>query len=355
MDERPDGAILAPVMHSLSAPPAVAAGSGGGRGPGESAERCPEVTVVIATYNHAHLLGRALVSVLCQTVQDYEVIVVDDASEDGTAEVVGRLDDRRIRLVRLRKHGGAARAWNIAVGQARGEWVAFLDSDDEWLPRKLELQLGRAREQAGKAIAVVYCRYYRQGADGERALLPTRPLPEGDVLDELLTGGGVPTTSGYLVRRDALLQVGGFDEALQSAQDLNLLLRLASASQRFTAVHEPLFIKHNHAGRQIRTDPFAKIAGFRAIDRRWGALMQERLGLEAYEHWREERSRKISRLHRRHLKRVVRSGSRSQAWRYAMRMVPFFPWGARFLWRALTFAALGRLSPAGSAAREWRV
>jgi len=304
----------------------------------------PRVSVVIPTYNHAHLLGRALVSALTQTFQDVEVIVVDDASEDGTAEVIARLGDPRLRLLRRSRHEGAARAWNAAIAEARGEWIAFLDSDDEWLPEKLARQLACARN----AASVIYCRYYRQNTDGARALLPTRPLAEGDVLDELLARTAVPTTSGYVVRRCALLEVGGFDETLASGQDYNLLLKLASVSHRFAAVQEPLFIKHNHSGRQIRTDAIAKLTGARAIDRHWGPVVRERLGVDAYERWRAERLRKVWKVQRRHVKQLIRSGARRQAWRYGVRMLPYLPWSARLVAKAAAFALLGgRVRPRG--------
>ncbi len=324
----------------------------------QQSNRHPRVSVVIPTYNHAHFLGRAIVSALCQTFQDFEVIVVDDASDDDTAQVIERLRDPRVRLVRLPKHGGAARARNVGIAQARGEWIAFLDSDDEWLPEKLERQLAWLDGDGDPKTALVYCPYYRQGTGGECVVRPKREPRQGDALDALLTGKGIPTTSAYLVRRSALLAIGGFDETLASAQDLDLLLRLAQASHRFAVVPEPLFVKHDHGGRQIATDPFAKLQGFRAIARRWGPLMTRRMGAAAYQERYRRRSRKVWKLHRRCVAEIVASGSRPDALRYAWRMVPFLPWGARFTAKALAFALMGRrgatrmASPKTRAARQ---
>jgi glycosyltransferase involved in cell wall biosynthesis len=99
------------------------------------------VSVVIPTYNRASLLGRAIKSVLEQTYQDFEIIVVDDASTDNTEEVVRNLRDRRIRYLRHEKNRGGSAARNTGIRAAWGQYIAFQDSDDEWLPEKLKKQM----------------------------------------------------------------------------------------------------------------------------------------------------------------------------------------------------------------------
>src|SRR5712692_10027197 len=111
----------------------------------------PRVTVVIPTYNRAPLLGRALASVRRQTLTDFEVVVVDDASADDSESVAESFGDPRIRFVRLADRGGAGRARNEGIRLARGELIAFLDSDDEWLAPKLERQVARWRESKDPA------------------------------------------------------------------------------------------------------------------------------------------------------------------------------------------------------------
>src|SRR5262245_49867936 len=98
----------------------------------------PMVTVVIPTRNRACVLRRAVDSVLRQTVTDFELIVVDDASTDGTEALVGSIRDSRVRYIKCRNGVGASAARNIGIRAARGRFVAFQDSDDEWLPAKLE-------------------------------------------------------------------------------------------------------------------------------------------------------------------------------------------------------------------------
>lgn len=104
----------------------------------EKSEKIPTVSVVIPTYNRAHLVGRAIQSVLNQTYQDFEIIVVDDGSTDNTEEVVKSFNDPRIRYIRHDQNRGGSAARNTGIKMARGEYIAFQDSDDEWLPEKLE-------------------------------------------------------------------------------------------------------------------------------------------------------------------------------------------------------------------------
>ena len=99
------------------------------------------VSVIITTYNRAHLVGKAIKSVLNQTFQDFELIVVDDGSTDNTEEVINSFNDTRIRYIRHKINKGGNAARNTGLRNSKGEYIAFLDSDDEWLPEKLERQL----------------------------------------------------------------------------------------------------------------------------------------------------------------------------------------------------------------------
>src|SRR5262245_59433756 len=139
----------------------------------------PLVSVVIPTRNRAHLLGRALRSALAQTLTDFEVVVVDDASSDDPGRAVEELGDPRIRLLRLSERGGAGRARNAGIQAARGEFVAFLDSDDEYLPAMLERQIARLRQSPDPSRAVIYCLYLRRDALTGRTAPSRRTTPEG--------------------------------------------------------------------------------------------------------------------------------------------------------------------------------
>ena len=311
---------------------AVNAASGGG----------PRVTVIIPTYNRASMVPRAIRSVLDQTISDLELIVVEDASPDNTAEVVSRIEDPRLRLVRLAKNGGDWHARNVAIAQARGEWVAFLDDDNEWLPDKLERQFARIEQGPERDAAVINCRFQLVTEDGPQPVRGTGQRPEGDVLDLALGAKQVIIPSAHMVKRSALLAVGGFEESLVGLGDYDLWVRLALAGYRFASAPEVLVIKYE-AHEHISADPVVRVRAFRGRDRRWGALTRERFGVDEYRRWRRNSSKKHARAHRKHVRRIMRSGSRAQAWRYARRMVPGLPWGASFVAKALAVALFGRV------------
>jgi len=190
------------------------------------ATRKPRVSVIIPTFNRATLLRRAIGSALCQTVSDVELVVADDASTDHTAETVRSFHDQRIVFLRHSVNQGVAAARNTAIANARGEYVAFLDDDDEWLPDKLRLQL-RQFEGADAGVALVCSGNYEVDTATNRILAEITPALRGQVFDQLLTRGSFNRTSTVVVRARCLEAVGPFDPALKYGEDFDLWLRLA--------------------------------------------------------------------------------------------------------------------------------
>ncbi|MEO8260084.1 MAG: glycosyltransferase family 2 protein [Acidobacteriota bacterium] len=193
----------------------------------------PTVSVVIPAFNRAATVCPAIASVLAQTFQDFEIIVVDDGSTDATPAVVEALADPRITLIRHARNRGASAARNTGIAVSRGPYIAFLDSDDEWLPAKLERQLdvfGRASPRVGLVAGGVECFF----ADGT----VSRHIPHrfADLPRALLTKNVVGPTSVGMVRRGALQAAGGFDESLPASQDRDLWVRIC---QRFEADFVP--------------------------------------------------------------------------------------------------------------------
>lgn len=303
----------------------------------------PFVSVVIPTYNRAHLISRALQSVLCQTFSDYEIVVVDDGSTDHTLEVIKAFQDTRIEYVRLERNRGPSLARNVGIQAARGEWIAFLDSDDEWLPRKLELQVARLEGTNDSHATVVYCLCDQYDGSLKRTVPSIDRLHEGDVFDHLLRNRRPPTASAFVVKRSCLLGIGGFDEGFPSSNDIDLWLRLAQASNRFLAVNEVLVIKHNHFGPQISNDPSAPLRGFRKFDRRWGPIMKQRLGIEVYRQWKSRRRARMQYLQFGRLKAAVVRGERISRFRYCLAISRLLPHGSLFLIQGLALATLGRV------------
>lgn len=192
------------------------------------------VTVVVPTRNRVRSLERAVASVLSQTHRDLEVLVVDDASTDGTPEMVAGLaaEDPRVRTVRHEQRTGAARARNDGAEAARGPVLAFLDDDCVWAARKLALQLPRL----GPGCGVVYGR--QAILAGGQWVVEGAAGAERDALGSLLRTNYIGTPS-LVVQRDLFLDVGAFDPELPRLQDWDLALRLARRT-RFAFVPEIL-------------------------------------------------------------------------------------------------------------------
>lgn len=212
----------------------------------------PSISVVIPTYNCAHLLPNAIRSAYAQTIAPAEVIVVDDGCTDNTAEVIEVLaKELPDTFVFIRKpNGGEASARNRGVGAATGEFVAFLDQDDVWLPEKFERQLPLFDDPSEPALTFTA---YTRISGTDRA--PVRvegwqPTPE-HALRRLMEGCCV-TPSTVMVRRDALTAVGPFDESLWLGNDWEMWLRLAAAGHRFAYLSEPMTDYLWHAGNMSR-------------------------------------------------------------------------------------------------------
>lgn len=213
----------------------------------------PRVSVVVPTYERADLVGRAVDSALAQTVGDLEVVVVDDGSTDGTREAVEAVADPRVRYLAHETNRGVSAARNTGVEGARGDYVAFLDSDDEWLPRKLERQLA-ALDDRGDGWVGAYCDVATAGLSGagrlaaavsETLFRSSAPREGGRELAESLLTMRVFMGPGstLLVDRDAVIATGGFDEGLSIYEDWDLVLRVLSGG-KIAYVDEPLAVTH---------------------------------------------------------------------------------------------------------------
>ena len=221
------------------------------------------------TYNRAHLIGRAIRSVLGQTFADFELVVVDDASTDATADVVQAFGDARIVYLRRPTNGGNARARNDGLRKARGRYITFLDSDDEFLPTFLEEIHGlfaSADEDVGFAWVGRYTVVDGEGEGGERVTRTATwvpPTSEDRYVGFLQTlQGGIGY--GLTIRRACLETVGLFDESLRSAVDTDYVLRLA---ERHPYVYgTKLLVRvHLHGGPRVTRSTADKARSYDAI------------------------------------------------------------------------------------------
>jgi glycosyltransferase involved in cell wall biosynthesis len=206
-----------------------------------SSSHAPRVSVVIPTYNRARELGRCLDSLVAQSYRDFEVLVCDDGSTDETATVAAAFDTRlELTYHWAENFGGPARPRNIGLNRARGIYVAFLDSDDWWAPRKLEMSVPRL--DAGSDV--VYhdlreARSTRQRLYWRRSRVRRLNAP---VFQDLLLNGNALNMSSIVMRRDLLLRAGGFSEhpELIAWEDYDAWLQVAKLTDRFERLDEPL-------------------------------------------------------------------------------------------------------------------
>jgi glycosyltransferase involved in cell wall biosynthesis len=206
--------------------------------------------VVVATYNYGRFLAGAIDSILAQTCQDFEVVVVDDGSTDHTGDVIRPyLDDRRIRYLRT-DHLGQPAAKNAGIRASSGEFIAFLDADDLWLPTKLEKQVALFR--ADPELGVVYSRWRAIDEHGRPIPDWARPTHRGDVLARVFRQSFICFSSS-VVSAAVFADAGLFDERIPLSIDYDLWLRIA-LKYRFDYVDEPLVeYRTGHANLSRRT------------------------------------------------------------------------------------------------------
>ncbi|HEX5352813.1 MAG TPA: glycosyltransferase family A protein [Rhodanobacteraceae bacterium] len=211
--------------------------------------RIPAVSIILPTWNRMPLLCKAVDSVIAQTFRDWELIVVDDGSTDDTRDYLEAIGDPRVRPVWLEHRGNLTSARSAGLRHVCGEWVAFLDSDDLWLPQKLALQLQRLA--ASPTCRWSYTGYSLVDVDErplpERSVLLRRPA-SGYILEPLLRFEAGVSVVTVLVRRSLIDEIGGFDETIPIRSDYDFTLRLAACS-KVCALPENLVLVREHAGR----------------------------------------------------------------------------------------------------------
>ena len=195
----------------------------------------PLISVIIPAYNAEQTISETVRSVLKQTLSDFEVIIIDDGSQDLTLEILSGITDSRIKVF-SHPNAGACVSRNRGFAQAQGEFIAFLDADDLWTPDKLEAQL--AALQANPQAAVAYSWTNCIDEAGQFLRRGNHLSLNGDIYAELLLSDVLENGSTSLIRREALAAVGGFDESLAAAQDWDLYLRLA-VNYQFVVVPSP--------------------------------------------------------------------------------------------------------------------
>ncbi len=206
----------------------------------------PLVTVIIPVFNREDTISRAVNSVLQQEYKNIEAIVVDDCSNDTTVEVVKNCGDPRIKLICLPQNHGANYARNRGIENAKGEFIAFQDSDDEWLKEKLDKQI---KYMTDNNLDASFCPYIL--CDGEQRQIIPSDFENRDLytaqLKEQLKRGNVVGTPTLVVKRDVFSRIGMFDEEMARLQDYEFVLRIIK-KYRLGYIAEPLVKAYRIAG-----------------------------------------------------------------------------------------------------------
>jgi glycosyltransferase involved in cell wall biosynthesis len=196
---------------------------------------------VLPVYNHAATIGRAIASILSQTFEEWELVIVDDASDDDLSLSLADVRDDRIRLLHHERNRGAAAARNTGIKVARAPLVAFIDSDDEWLPTKLERQVA-VMEHAGPSLGGL-CTAFRLARTRTGYAEDRYPRAKGTWAEALLDGCFVSPGSTLMARRECFETVGMLDDSLKRFEDWDWLLRLVERYE-FDCLPEVLAMVH---------------------------------------------------------------------------------------------------------------
>nr|WP_297705476.1 glycosyltransferase family A protein [uncultured Butyrivibrio sp.] len=238
-----------------------------------------EVTVVIPTYNRCKTVERAIRSVYSQIMKPIEVIVVDDASTDNTIDIVCLLQQEwsSLRLFELKHSKGAQNARNIGIQNAKGNWIAFLDSDDEWLPEKLQLQINEINNNpectaifGDGYTAIGNAEKYRK-CGNEKKVYSLADVLYAEIMFQSM-----------LIRKDVLINIGGLDCNVPSYQEVDTKLRIASETN-FIYISRPLFKYHLHEGETISKDKKRRVDGYRYVILKNAELIESKTSIDMVE------------------------------------------------------------------------
>jgi glycosyltransferase involved in cell wall biosynthesis len=207
----------------------------------------PKVSVIIPTRNRARMLRRAILSVLAQTWEGtFELIVVSDGSSDDSEEVVASFKDQRIRFIRHKTSRGPSAARNTGLRAARGQYIAFLDDDDEWTPNKLEVQMP-VIENSGPRVGLVYA--WMQYFQDRKPIRVGTPKLRGDIFVEMLDNQAIAGCPTIIIKRKVIDTVGYFDGSLPRGNDGDYWRRI---SKHYHVDYVPEVLAKIHVGHADR-------------------------------------------------------------------------------------------------------
>jgi glycosyltransferase involved in cell wall biosynthesis len=273
-DEEFDDVCSSVTAHKL------AIDTGGGRlNDADPTDDEPLVTAVVTTYDRFEEATRAIESVLAQTYEPLEFIVVEDGNKSGVQEWIAKQEHEGVRYVRHATNRGLSGARNTAIALAEGEYVAFLDDDDIWKPERIERQvatLRSGRSGPSETLGVVYCAVESRKGGRIASVIP--PKNRGNLREAIERDGPSTLQSSCLFSKRALVDVGGYDETFVSSVDHDIWLALAVAGYSAGTVPEPLVISYDTFAESMMTNTDDRIRGVKQFVDKWRPTYVEWFG-----------------------------------------------------------------------------
>ena len=292
------------------------------------------VSVIVLTYNRADMVKEAINSILSQTFEDFELIVVDNESTDNTEEVIKSYADERIRYFKHRNNGLIAVNRNYGIGKAQGEYIAFCDDDDLWMPEKLEKQAKLL--DSDKELGLVYSACYsideNGNSKGDTNLSTSKPL-RGNVFDKLFQNNFIPMLT-VMVRREVLSKVGEFDPKYIIALDHDLWLRIAE-HYPIDFIAEPLAKYRIHGGNVSKNQELTINEAFQIVEYWLKRKVTSERG------FRGKAKQKQAVLHISLMIYYFRNGEKQKAISESTNLIRLFPYSLVLV--SMVIAKLGRI------------
>ncbi|MED3941487.1 glycosyltransferase family A protein [Priestia megaterium] len=239
-------------------------------------DKKPLVSVVIPTYNRELQVKKTIKSVLKQTYSNFEIIIVDDASTDNTEQTVRAIHDDRIRFIKLSVNSHGTLPRNTGIKESKGEYIALLDSDDEWVPTKLEKQMEFIQKNKNKSNIMCFTNSILRNDKGERIVKNSSLKDNEDIMDYIFVGGNLVQTSTFLFP-SGIGKKTLFNPTLKKHQDWDFCLRLRDNGVNFVLLPEPLTI-YNVEKREGRISNNSKYL----LSIEWGQKVKNSISRKAY-------------------------------------------------------------------------
>lgn len=236
------------------------------------------ITVIIPTYNRAHFIKEAIDSVLNQSYQNFELLIIDDHSKDNTKEVIKSIEDPRVKYLLNNRSKGAQGARNTGLYSANGDWVALLDSDDVWLPTKLEKQVDYIKNPDNNLVGLSTGNA-KYDFKKNKIILYKIPGKKRYTIDDLLYKNYLSGFSTFIFNKNIALESGGFDERFPAMQDLDFYIAMCKRGE-VHCLPDVLAYTRTNSDDRITTNYKLKLAASDMFHIKYGSIIKSSIYLK---------------------------------------------------------------------------